>query len=81
MSTFVEDARRVFDDLPNRDIVTWNSMVLLTLAIGRVKKLLGFIRSWFWRPFLICVLYVKAIELTGCQSILGLEVDGMFWEA
>lgn len=77
----VEDARRVFDDLPNRDIVTWNSMVLLTLAIGRVKNLLGFIRSWFWRPFLICVLYVKAIELMGCQSILGLEVDGMFWEA
>ena len=74
----VEDARRVLDDLPNIDIVTWNSMVLLTLAMGRVKKLLGFIRSWFWRPFLIWVLYVKARELMACQSILGLEILNVF---
>lgn len=68
----------MFDDLPNRDIVTWNSMVLLTLAIGRVKKLLGFIISWFWRPFLIWVLDVKARELKGCPSILGLEILNVF---
>ena len=74
----VEDARRMFDDFPNRDTVTWNSMVLLVLAIGRVKKLLGFMRSWFWRPFLIWVLYVKARELMACQSILGLEILNVF---
>ena len=37
----VEDARRVLDDLPNIDMVTWNSMVLLTFSHGKSKEAIG----------------------------------------
>ena len=77
----VKDARQVFDELPNKHIVTWNSMISSYTSLKRSKEAIGLyermILEEFYpmstrspvssRLFLIWVLYLKAGELIGCQ--------------
>jgi pentatricopeptide repeat protein len=37
----VKDARQVFDELPNKHIVTWNSMISSYTSLKRSKEAIG----------------------------------------
>ncbi|KAL3650460.1 hypothetical protein CASFOL_006863 [Castilleja foliolosa] len=41
----LEDARRVFDEMPHRDIVSWNSMIVGFLRNGELDLALGLFRD------------------------------------
>jgi pentatricopeptide repeat protein len=88
----VEDTRQVFDELPNKHIVTWNSMISSYTSHKRSKDAIGLYErmalegvlpdeytfSSVFKAFSDLGLVLEGRRAHGLSVVLGLEVFNVF---
>jgi pentatricopeptide repeat protein len=68
----MEDAWRVFNEMPSRDVVTWNAMLLGLVKSGQGQKALEFfgqMQQEYVQPNSVTFVAV----LNACASVVALE--------
>ncbi|KAE8010498.1 hypothetical protein FH972_006866 [Carpinus fangiana] len=88
----VKDARQVFDELPNKHIVTWNSMISSYTSLKRSKEAIGLYErmvlegvlpdeytfSRVFKAFSDLGIVLEGRRAHGLSVVLGLEVLNVF---
>lgn len=78
-SEFIEDARQVFDEMPNRDLVSWNAMLNGYVGVGEFEEAIGLFVSMIEEGFqpnsrTFVPLLSACTESMSCN--LGKEIHG-----